>query len=183
MMARSSLPVPADTYRPSWFGAMPEWLDRPAHFQSLARRRAAAYLVDLLVIVPITWAVSMVLTTLTVLSFGLLSPLWVVLGAVPLAYHTLLVGGARGATLGMRLFDVEMRSWHGGRPDYVQACLATIVFYVGSAMTGGLILLLGVFNRRRRLLHDLLCGVIAVRSSALRDAPVDQSGVRGHGHA
>lgn len=182
-MARTILPVPADAYRPSWFGAMPAWLDRPEHFRSLARRRAAAYLVDLLVIVPITWAAAMVLTTLSIVSFGLLSPLWVLLGAVPLAYHTLLIGGSRGATLGMRLFDVEMRSWSGARPDYLQAALTTIVFYVSSTMTGGLILLLGVLNRRRRLIHDLLCGVIAVRSTALRDDARDDPPPLGRGHA
>lgn len=166
-MAQSSLPIERDRAGTSWFGAMPAWLDRPEHFESLARRRAAAYLVDLLFIAVVIWVVSFVLGVLSILSFGLLSPLWAAMGIVPLAYHTLTIGGRHSATWGMRLFDVEMRSWNGGRPDYLQAMLTTIVFYVSMGMTGGLIVLLGVFNRRRRLLQDLLCGVIAVRASAV----------------
>jgi uncharacterized RDD family membrane protein YckC len=115
----------------------------------------------------VVWAVAFALSVLSVLSFGLLSPLWAIMGVVPLAYHTLTIGGRHSSTWGMRLFDVEMRSWTGGRPDYLQAMLTTIVFYVSMTSTGGLILLLGLFNRRRRLLQDLLCGVIAVRASAV----------------
>ncbi len=168
-MAQPSLPIERDRAGTSWFGAMPAWLDRPEHFESLGRRRAFAYLVDLLFIAIVVWAVAFVLSVLSVLSFGLLSPLWAIMGVVPLAYHTLTIGGRHGATWGMRLFDVEMRSWTGGRPDYLQAMLTTIVFYVSMTSTGGLILLLGLFNRRRRLLQDLLCGVIAVRTSAVAD--------------
>jgi uncharacterized RDD family membrane protein YckC len=168
-MAQPSLPIERDRAGTSWFGAMPAWLDRPEHFESLGRRRAFAYLVDLLFIAIVVWAVAFVLSVLSVLSFGLLSPLWAIMGVVPLAYHTLTIGGRHSATWGMRLFDVEMRSWTGGRPDYLQAMLTTIVFYVSTASTGGLILLLGLFNRRRRLLQDLLCGVIAVRTSAVAD--------------
>lgn len=146
---------------------MPAWLDRPEHFYSLGRRRAFAYLIDLLFIGVVCWVVSFVLAMLSIVSFGLLSPLWALLGIVPFTYHTLTIGGRHAATWGMRLFDVEMRSWNGGRPDYVQAALTTIVFYVSMGMTGGLVVLLGVLNRRRRLLHDLLCGVIAVRASAV----------------
>ena len=166
-MAQPTLPIERDRAGPSWFGAMPAWLDRPEHFESLGRRRAFAYLVDLLFIAVVVWAVAFVLSVLSVISFGLLSPLWAIMGAVPLAYHTLTIGGRHGATWGMRLFDVEMRSWTGGRPDYLQAMLTTIVFYVSMGMTGGLIVLLGLFNRRRRLLQDLLCGVIAVRTRAV----------------
>lgn len=168
-MAQPSLPIERDRAGTSWFGAMPAWLDRPEHFESLGRRRAFAYLIDLLFIAIVVWAVAFVLSVLSVISFGLLSPLWAIMGVVPLAYHTLTIGGGRGSTWGMRLFDVEMRSWNGGRPDYLQAMLATIVFYVSTASTGGLILLLGLFNRRRRLLQDLLCGVVAVRTSAVAD--------------
>ena len=104
---------------------------------------------------------------LSIVSFGLLSPLWAILGVVPFAYHTLTIGGRHGATWGMRMLDVEMRSWHGGRPDYLQAALTTIVFYVSMGATSGLAVLLALLNRRRRLLHDLLCGVVAVRASAV----------------
>jgi uncharacterized RDD family membrane protein YckC len=184
-MANPTFPVPADRIRVNWFGAMPEWLDRPGHFRGLARRRVAAYLVDLLVLLPIGFAVKIAFAILATLSFGLLAPLlFPALGAVPLAYHTLTIGGPRSSTWGMRLFDVEMRSWTGDRPDYFQALLAALLFYASLAFTGGLILLLGIFNRRRRLAHDLCAGMVAVRSSALNSAeaipPGAGAGMRAH---
>ena len=172
-MANPTLPVPADRIRTSWFGAMPEWLDRPEHFQGLGWRRVAAYLVDLMVLIPVGFAVKVAFSILAVLSFGLLFPLMVLaVSAVPLAYHTLTIGGPRASTWGMRLFDVEMRSWTGERPEYFQALLTTVFFYASIGLTGGLILLLGILNRRRRLVHDMCSGMVAVRASALDNAEV-----------
>lgn len=185
MMASPTLPVPADRIRVSWFGAMPEWLDRPEHFRGLAWRRAAAYLVDLVVLVPVGFAVSVAFGTLTILSFGLLAHVWVAaVAAVPLAYHTLTIGGRHASTWGMRLFDVEVRSWTGERPEDFQALLTTLLFYASVAGTSGLVLLLGVLNRRRRLAHDLFSGMVAVRASELDNAelipPGDARRMRGN---
>jgi len=172
-MANPTLPVPADRIRVDWFGAMAQWLDRPEHFHGLARRRAAAYLVDLVILVPVCFAVSVAFAILGIVSFGLLTPLLVLaLGAVPLAYHTLTIGGPRSSTWGMRMFDVEMRSWTGDRPDYLQALIMTGLFYVSMTLTSGLIVLFALFNKRRRLLHDMLSGMVAVRASALDNAEI-----------
>ena len=170
-MANPTLPVRGDQARSGWFDAIPEWLDRPEHFQGLAWRRACAYLTDAVALTGIGLMVWLLFWFGIIVSFGLLAPLfgliYVAMPLLPLAYHTLLIGGPRSATLGMRLFDVEIRSWTGARPEYLQALLATVLFYVSVGLSVGIILLLGIFNRRRRLLHDLLCGVVAVRTSAL----------------
>ena len=86
--------------------------------------------------------------------------------AVPVAYHTLTIGGAASATLGMRLFGLEVRVWNGGKPGYLQALLHTAVFYVTVSFTGGLILLWALFNNRGRCLHDILCGTLVIRRPA-----------------
>jgi len=171
-MAHSTLPARGGQARRSGFDAVPEWLDRPEHFHGLVWRRVFAYLVDGLVLFVIGLAVWLLFWFAIVVSFGLLAPLlgliYVAMPLIPLAYHTLTIGGPRSATVGMRLFDVEMRSWTGRRPEYLQALLATALFYASIGLTAGLILVVGLFNRRRRLLHDLLCGLVAVRASALR---------------
>lgn len=166
-MANPTVPAPADRVQPGWFDAMAEWLDRPEHFHGLALRRTLAYGVDLVLIFLIGWAVTFALGAASLITFGLASPLFILMPAIPLAYHTLLIGGPRSATFGMRLFDVEMRAWTGERPDLGRAFLGTVLFYVTGTLTGGLIMLLGIFNRRRRLAHDLLIGLVAVRASAL----------------
>ena len=83
---------------------------------------------------------------------------------VLLGYHTLLMGAGRSATLGMMLFNIEVRAWNGRRPTYAQAFLVTLVFYVSMTFTSGFILIVALFNDRRRLLHDLLCGTIVVNA-------------------
>ena len=136
----------------------------PALFEGMILRRSLAYLVDLLVLVLIIVLFKIALVFLTIVSFGLLTPFLILVGAaIPVAYHTLTIGGPASATLGMRLFGIEVRVWNGGKPGYLQALLQTVVFYVTTSMTAGLILLWALFNNRHRCLHDVLCGTVVIR--------------------
>ncbi|MEK9971546.1 MAG: RDD family protein, partial [Ferrovibrio sp.] len=104
------------------------------------------------------------LVALTIITFGLATPLLILIAAViPVAYHTLTIGGPGSATLGMRLFGLQVRVWNGGNPGYLQAFLHTVVFYMTTSFTGGLILLWPLFSNRRRCLHDQLCGTVVLR--------------------
>jgi uncharacterized RDD family membrane protein YckC len=138
----------------------------PAQFDGVLWRRSFAYLVDLAVLVGLLLLYKILLVALTVVTFGLATPLLLLLAAaVPVAYHTLTIGGPGSATLGMRLFGLRVRVWNGGKPGYIQALLHTAVFYVTTSFTGGLILLWPLFSNRRRCLHDQLCGTFVVRRS------------------
>jgi uncharacterized RDD family membrane protein YckC len=152
-------PLPTDPY------AMPDPAAFPEVYQGVLWRRVLAYMVDLLCIAIIAVGVWIVFAVMTVLSFGLLGPLlWFLFGLLPLAYNTLLLSSPRSATLGMRCFDLELRSVSGERPGFVQALLQTALFYVTIAMTCSLILFVALFNRRRRTLHDFLAGTVMVRT-------------------
>jgi len=136
----------------------------PAQFEGLLWRRSLAYVVDLCVLLCLLLLYKVVLVFFTVITFGLATPLLVLLAAaIPVAYHTLTIGGPGSATLGMRLFGLQVRIWNGGKPGYIQALLHTAVFYVTTSFTGGLILLWPLFSNRRRCLHDQLCGTMVVR--------------------
>ncbi len=136
----------------------------PDCFDGITIRRIAAYMIDLLVIGVLLLVATSAFWVLGVLSFGMLSPVLIaILPFVPLAYHTLLIGGPRSATLGMGLFDLEARRMDGGHPDYLQAGLLTVVFYVSVGVTGWLILLVALFNGRGRTFHDYLCGMVTIR--------------------
>jgi uncharacterized RDD family membrane protein YckC len=136
----------------------------PDLYEGVVWRRVLAYLLDLVFIAVIAVGIGAVFVVLTLLSLGLLAPvLWFSWGLVPLAYHTLLLSGPHSATFGMRCFDVELRSVTGERPSFVQALLQTALFYITISLTGSLILLVALFNRRRRTLHDFLAGTLVVR--------------------
>lgn len=144
--------------------AVPDPIVRPDLFDGVLWRRAFAYLIDLFCIGIIAGVLWLVFAILTVVSFGLLAPvLWFLFGLIPLAYHTLLVSGRHCATFGMRTFDIQVRSWNGERPLFLQALAHSAVFYLTVPPTCGLVLLLALFNWRKRTLHDFLAGLLLVR--------------------
>jgi len=151
---------------------MPDPSAYPELFEGVLWRRAFAYLIDLFCIGAIMVAAWVLFALMTVLSFGLLAPaLWFLFGLIPLAYHTLLVSGPWAATLGMRAFDLQLRSWDGERPVFLQALAHAALFYLTVAATCSLILLFALFNRRQRILHDVLAGMLMVRSLAIFGHP------------
>jgi uncharacterized RDD family membrane protein YckC len=136
----------------------------PEAYEGVLLRRALAYFVDLLAIGVIAVLVWIVFAILWFVSFGLLGPvLWFLFGLIPLAYHTLLLSGPWSATVGMRLFDVELRSVSGERPGFLQALAQTALFYVTVGATCSLILVIALLNRHKRTLHDWLAGTVVVR--------------------
>lgn len=125
----------------------------PARLRGLLWRRVFAYSVDVLIISFVTWLVVLIA-----------APFWpVVLALIPLCYHSLLIGGPRSATFGQRLFSIEVRRLDGGRPTLLQAVVQTVLFYVTVTMLTPLVLVVTLFNRRRRALHDVLAGTLTLR--------------------
>jgi uncharacterized RDD family membrane protein YckC len=153
----------AETAARSWSSNPPEPFAAPGYYQGVLARRVFAYCIDILMIALLMVPVWMLCAMLTVASFGLLSPVWLVYGLVPVAYHSLQIGGRHSATLGMRVFEIEVRSWTGARPTVLQAFIQTVVFYLTTAATCWLILLIAPFERRRRTLHDILAGTLVIR--------------------
>lgn len=150
----------------------PEWGDawaHPEYFAGITLKRMLAYLLDIMVVAALAVPVWFIGMFLTALSFGLMAPVQALaMALLPLAYHILLLAGPRSATLGMRVMGVRMMSlapgaatW-GGRPPLLQAMIQIIAFYGSMALTGGLVLLVALFNPRRRTLHDWLAGTVVV---------------------
>jgi uncharacterized RDD family membrane protein YckC len=151
----------------AWDDAPLDPLDDPDLYDGIMWRRAAGYAVDVLVLMFILMVVGVALILIGVLSFGLLAlPMFIISPLVTLAYHSYFIGHD-GATPGMRMFDVEVRTWTGGRPDYFQAFLMTVLFYVTVMFTTWLILIFALFNDRNRTVHDYLSGAVAVRRTRI----------------
>jgi len=158
--------VPPSYDRDYYRARREEELTHPDLFDGVLWRRVLAYCVDLVVITFIMAVVWVVFAILTVVSFTLLAPiLWPVFAFIPVIYAALLIGGARSATYGMRLFDLEVRAWNGDRPGYLQAGLKTILFYLTAGLTFCLMLVVALFNPRHRTVHDFLAGTLVIRSS------------------
>ncbi len=163
-MKRSNLPSLRTS---AWSHLPPDPLDAAGLYEGVALRRILAYGIDVCLLAVIGFVVWLLFGLISVLSFGLLTPLAVLAGMVlPLAYHSFFLG-RDAATPGMRLLDLELRSWTGKRPDYFQAFLQTALFYMTVVPTFWLVLLVALFNERRRTLHDLIAGTVVIRPGAL----------------
>jgi len=162
-------PVPLP---PEGGGSGHPWDDpwrQPIYYLGVTPRRIYAYCLDL-VVVAVLWLMALVAALiLGTLSLGVLWPLLAaLLGLVPLLYHTLTIASRRSATFGMRIAGLRVMSVlpgagaSAGRPSLWQALVQTAAFYVSLALTGSLILLVALFNPRRRTLHDYLAGTVVV---------------------
>jgi uncharacterized RDD family membrane protein YckC len=163
----SQIPTVSGAYR--WQGVAPDPLAFPDYYRGIVLRRVFAHLLDLFLILGLIAFFFFALVALNVLTFGLLLiPLLLIGPLVTVLYDSLQVSGRRSATLGMRAFGLEVRSWTGNRPEFPQALLRALLFWGMSYMTATLLmwLVLGfaLFNTRRRCLHDYLSGTVVIRN-------------------
>ena len=141
----------------------------PELFRGVLTRRVFAFLIDLVVLsVPVILAVIFI-AVFGVITLGLGWALfWLVSPASvvwALVYYGASLGGPHSATIGMRLMDLELRTWYGAPSYFVLGAMHAVLFWVSISVLSPLILLVGLFNGRRRLLHDIVLGTVVINSS------------------
>lgn len=141
---------------------------QPELFDGVLSKRVFAFLIDLIVIV-----VPVVLGYLFILLFGLLTLglgwmlFWLAWPATvvwAIVYYGATLGGPRSATVGMRVMDIELRTWYGAPGYFVLGAMHAVLFWVSISFLTPLIVLVGLFNDRRRLLHDIVLGTVVINS-------------------
>jgi uncharacterized RDD family membrane protein YckC len=158
---------------------------QPELFEGVLARRVIAFLIDFIVL-----AVPIVLAAMFIFAFGivtlglgfllywLLSPASVIWA---LAYFGLTLGSERSATIGMRVMDLEMRTWYGTPAYFVLGAVHAVVFWCTVSFLTPFVLLVPFFNRRKRLLHDILLGTVVINNApraAMLRATMMPGGVR-----
>ncbi len=148
----------------------------PELFEGVLARRVLAFFIDVfLIAIPVVFA-GLFIFVFGLVTFGLgwalywlLSPAAVIWALV---YYGTTFGSPASATIGMRVMDLEMRTWYGAPMYFLLGAVHAIVFWITVSALTPLILLVGLFNDRRRLLHDMLVGTVVinneVRANALR---------------
>ena len=82
-----------------------------------------------------------------------------------IVYYGASLGGPHSATMGMRVMDLELRTWYGAPGYFVLGATHAVLFWVSISFLTPLVLLVGLFNGRRRLLHDIILGTVVINSS------------------
>jgi len=142
----------------------------PELFAGVLSRRFFAFLIDVIIIsVPIAIA-ALLVVILGIVTFGLgFALLWPLhAGAIIWAvlYYGFTLGGSASAAIGMRVMNIEMRTWYGAPAYFVLGVVHAIAFWVSVSMLTPFIVLIGLFNARKRLLHDMLLGTVIVNAPA-----------------
>jgi uncharacterized RDD family membrane protein YckC len=146
----------------------------PEMFDGVLVRRAIAFLIDVIII-----AIPVLFAALFILVFGLVTLglgwalywlLWPATVIWAVVYYGLTFGSAASATIGMRVMELEMRTWYGAPAYFVLGAVHGILYWVTISFLTPLVLVVAFFNERRRLLHDMLVGTIVINAPARAQA-------------
>jgi uncharacterized RDD family membrane protein YckC len=142
---------------------------QPELFRGVLTRRFFAFLIDLVVLsIPVILAcVFIAVFGVVTLGLGwalfwLVSPASVIWAVV---YYGACLGGPHSATLGMRVMDLELRTWYGAPSYFVLGAMHAVLFWVSVSFLTPFILLVGLFDSRSRLLHDIVLGTVVINAS------------------
>jgi len=142
----------------------------PELFQDVLARRLLAFCIDFVIIsIPVMLAsLFILLLAMVTFGFGLLLFLLLTPAALiwALFYYAVTLGSPASATIGMRIMDLEMRTWYGAPAYALLGAVHAVVFWLTVSMLTPLILLVGLFNTRQRLLHDFLVGTVVINNPA-----------------
>ena len=134
-------------------------------YSGVLSRRVFAFLLDYIIIALLCIPAAIILFFLSIVTLGLgffLYPaLYVIVAGI---YFGLTVGGSGQASLGMRAMGVSMMRVDGQRIDFLTAIVHLALFWILNSVLTPLVLLVGLFTERSRLLHDLLIGTVTVRA-------------------
>jgi len=146
----------------------------PELFEGVLARRVIAFFIDIVIIViPAVFAAIFIfmfgLVTLG-LGWALFWLLWPATVIWAIFYYGLTFGAPASATIGMRVMDLEMRTWYGAPAYFVLGAVHAVVYWISVSALTPLVLLVALFNERKRLLHDILVGTVVINNPARAEA-------------
>ena len=141
----------------------------PELFEGVLARRIMAFMVDFLVIAAPIVLIAMFIFAFGIVTLGLGWALYWLLPGVSvvwaIVYFGVTVGGPRSASIGMRVMDLELHTGYGAPGYFVLGAVHAIAFWFTVSFFSPFVLLVAFFNRRRRLLHDILLGTVVINNA------------------
>lgn len=143
---------------------------QPELFEGVLARRVVAFIVDFVIIsIPVVLA-AMFIFAFGIVTLGLAFALYWLLPSATviwaIVYFGVTLGGPASATLGMRVMDLEMRTWYGAPAYFVLGAVHAVAFWFTVSFFTPFVLLVAFFNERGRLLHDIMLGTVIINNAA-----------------
>ena len=138
-------------------------------------RRIFAFFVDLLIIFTLISGLFLVSFLFAIPTFGLsfialFLALPLLMPVIALLYNGVSVSGPHRATLGMRLFEIQVTRRDGTTASFFQAAAHALIFYIPGIILLQphlffllLLFLPTFFEADKRMLHDIITGLIVTR--------------------
>lgn len=141
----------------------------PQLYAGVLGKRGLAFLVDMLVLGFFELVALLVVVLLGFVTFGVGWMLFALpfFSIVAVLYVAFTLGGPKAATPGMQLLGLTIRSLDGGPIGPLLAAAHVILYWVSMSLLTPLILVLGLFSNRKRLLHDMLIGAVILNKKPL----------------
>src|SRR5882757_1627622 len=122
----------------------------PELFEGVVARRIVAFLIDFLILsLPVVF-VSMFIFVIGIVTFGLgfflYGLLWPGMVVWAIVYYGMTLGSASSATIGMRIMDIEMRTWYGAPAYFVLGAVHAVVYWITVSFLTPFVLLVAFFN-------------------------------------
>ena len=132
--------------------------DYGRRLDGVRRKRIFAFLIDFTLVCILGLLAYFVITILGVVTLGLGWLLYgLVFPVVPILYSGMSIAGSQ-ATPGMRAAGLVFRTESGQRPGFLEGAVHVILFYVSVTFLTPFVLLVSLFNSRKRMLHDMVIG-------------------------
>jgi uncharacterized RDD family membrane protein YckC len=147
---------------------------QPELFRGVFSRRFIAFLIDLVIL-----AVPVLLSVIFIVVFGIITLglgfllfglFWPGLIIWALIYYGACCAGPHSATIGMRVMDLQMRTWDGAPCDFLRGAIHAVLFWVCFPHLTIVLVVVGLFDARSRMLHDIVSGTVVINS--FRGVPV-----------
>ncbi|MET3600427.1 RDD family protein [Martelella mangrovi] len=137
-------------------------------YSGVLSRRVLAFLVDYLIIAILWVPAAVVLFFVGIATLGLAFLLYPALYfIVAVCYFGMTMGGPAQASPGMRTMGLKVVRTDGLRMDFLTAAVHLALFWLFNSVLTPLVLLVGIFTDRKRLLHDFLIGAVVVREETI----------------
>ena len=142
----------------------------PELFEGVLPRRIVAFFIDAVLIIGPIILLALFIFIFGLVTFGLgwllfwlLSPIFVIWAIVYVGWT---LSAPQSATIGMRLVDLELRTWYGGPMYFLLGAVHAIFFWISVTTLTPLILLVALVNRQHKLLQDFLTGTVMINNAA-----------------
>jgi uncharacterized RDD family membrane protein YckC len=136
-------------------------------FDNVRTARVISYVIDLAVVFLIQIVGFVAVTILVIPTLGLATFLYGPVFITPLIamlYAGFTIGGPRQATYGQRIMGLVVVHRDGGAVDFLYAASHALLFYLSVAFLTPLVLAVSLFDREKRLLHDIVLGLSVRRA-------------------